>query len=578
MPQPVVVAYGAGRDSTAMLIEMWKRKWRPDAILFANVGSEKRATYDFIPVFNQWLLERDFPPITIVQYQPVRAPYRTLEGNMIKNATLPGAAFNRHTCALKMKIEPQNKWTRKWLKARVAWGLGMKVVKLIGFECSEVYRLKRADARAHAGKGTADAQRYEYRMPLMDWGYDLDKCMEIIDAEGLPMPPKSACYFCPFQKTHEVDEATPEDRARTILMELVAEPYNKENRGLWRQDPEVRRQARLGDRVHSPEQSPLHALDAQRLMPQPLLGAREAIRLALQKSAQHDVETVWSDAGTIPGDPDWAGGTVFTDRREIEIKASPETVFRAVCRIGGGHGWYAADWLWRIRGWIDLLLGGPGLRRGRRNPEQIAYGDALDFWRVIGIEEGRRLCLRAEMKLPGVAELEFRINPLAGEPSSTRLEQVARFQPKGLFGLAYWYAVLPLHSIVFNGMLWGIKRAAESTSCMRVAMAGAPRFPVPFCRMGGRSACVEGLFRPVAIRTVGFAGSDAHPVGRAVLTLVKIDVTFCPRVVMAVNATMMIRASITAYSVAVGPSSDRRKRLISFIAFSFLSRLESAYG
>jgi hypothetical protein len=196
-------------------------------------------------------------------------------------------------------------------------------------------------------------------------------------------------------------------------------------------------------------------------MPQPLLGAREAIRLALQKSAQHDVETVWSDAGTIPGDPDWAGGTVFTDRREIEIKASPETVFRAVCRIGGGHGWYAADWLWRIRGWIDLLLGGPGLRRGRRNPEQIAYGDALDFWRVIGIEEGRRLCLRAEMKLPGVAELEFRINPLVGEPSSTRLEQVARFRPKGLFGLAYWYAVLPLHSIVFNGMLWGIKRAAE---------------------------------------------------------------------------------------------------------------------
>lgn len=234
MPQPLIVAYGAGRDSTAMLIEMWKRKWRPDAILFANVGSEKRATYEFIPVFNRWLIERDFPPITVVQYQPVRAPYRTLEGNMIMNATLPGAAFNQHTCALKMKIQPQNKWTRKWLKARVAWGLGMKVVKLIGFECSEVYRLKRADARAHQGKGSKDAQKYEYRMPLMDWGYDLNKCMEIIDDEGLPMPPKSACYFCPFQKTYEVDDATPEDRARTILMELVAEPYNNKNRGLWR--------------------------------------------------------------------------------------------------------------------------------------------------------------------------------------------------------------------------------------------------------------------------------------------------------------------------------------------------------
>ena len=86
----------------------------------------------------------------------------------------------------------------------------------------------------------------------------------------------------------------------------------------------------------------------------------------------------------------------------------------------------------------------------------------MDFWRVIGIEEGRRLRLRAEMKLPGVAELEFRINPLAGDASSTQLEQVARFQPKGVFGLSYWYAVLPLHSMVFKGMLWGIKRAAES--------------------------------------------------------------------------------------------------------------------
>ena len=140
--------------------------------------------------------------------------------------------------------------------------------------------------------------------------------------------------------------------------------------------------------------------DAQRLMPQPLLGVREAIRLALEKSAQHDVETIWSDAGPIPGDPDWAGGTIFTDRREIEIEASPETVFRTVCRIGGGHGWYAADWLWRIRGALDRVVGGPGLRRGRRDPERVAYGDALDFWRVVGIEAGRRL-LRNEVARRG---------------------------------------------------------------------------------------------------------------------------------------------------------------------------------
>jgi hypothetical protein len=197
-------------------------------------------------------------------------------------------------------------------------------------------------------------------------------------------------------------------------------------------------------------------------MPQPLLGVREAIRFALQKAAEHDVETVWSNAGPIPGDPDWAGGTVFTDRRQIKIKASPKTVFRAVCRIGGGHGWYAADWLWQIRGWMDRLVGGPGLRRGRRDPERVAYGDALDFWRVTGLEEGRRVRLRAEMRLPGVAELEFRIHPLAEDPVSSQLEQVARFQPKGLLGLSYWYAVLPLHGIVFKGMLRGIKEAAET--------------------------------------------------------------------------------------------------------------------
>ena len=100
-------------------------------------------------------------------------------------------------------------------------------------------------------------------------------------------------------------------------------------------------------------------------------------------------------AGPIPGDPDWSGGTSFTDQRVREIAAPPRDVFRAVCRIGGGHGWYAADWLWRLRGFMDRLLGGPGLRRGRRDPENVSYGEALDFWRVTGLERDRRLALRA---------------------------------------------------------------------------------------------------------------------------------------------------------------------------------------
>lgn len=200
--------------------------------------------------------------------------------------------------------------------------------------------------------------------------------------------------------------------------------------------------------------------EAARLMPQSLTPVRAAIREALDRVEQGGVETMWSMAGPIPGDPDWAGGTVFTDRREVAVAAPAAAAFRAVCRIGGGHGWYAADILWRIRGLLDRLAGGPGLRRGRRDPETVAWGEALDFWRVTGLEQDRRLALRAEMKLPGEALLEFTIEPGA-DADHCRLVQTARFLPRGLAGLAYWYAVLPLHGVVFSGMLAGIRKEAE---------------------------------------------------------------------------------------------------------------------
>jgi uncharacterized protein YbjT (DUF2867 family) len=202
--------------------------------------------------------------------------------------------------------------------------------------------------------------------------------------------------------------------------------------------------------------------EADRLMPQRLLGVREAIEAAAAETEHGDIETWWSDAGRLPGDPDWAGGTTFTDRRETIVDADAPAVFRAIGRIGGGNGWYAADVLWRIRGFLDRLVGGPGLRRGRRDPESLGYGDALDFWRVTGIEPDRSLQLRAEMKLPGDAQLDFLVEPVPGSPRTCRLTQTARFRPRGLTGLLYWYAVLPLHAIVFNGMLRGIRSAAET--------------------------------------------------------------------------------------------------------------------
>jgi uncharacterized protein YbjT (DUF2867 family) len=200
----------------------------------------------------------------------------------------------------------------------------------------------------------------------------------------------------------------------------------------------------------------------QQLMPHEAMGVREAIHKALLRVKEGNVTTSWSAAGPVQGDPVWAGGTVFTDRRTIDIAADAAQVYQAVCRVGGGHGWYSGDLLWQIRGWMDKLVGGPGLRRGRRHPDQVGYGEALDFWRVIGVEKDKSLKLLAEMKLPGTATLDFSLDSL-GE-GATRLTMTARFRPKGFFGLVYWYLVVPFHNIVFGGMLKGIQHAADGTA------------------------------------------------------------------------------------------------------------------
>lgn len=201
---------------------------------------------------------------------------------------------------------------------------------------------------------------------------------------------------------------------------------------------------------------------AQRLMPGTLLNVRDAVDAALGKLSAGDIETRWSTAGELPGDPSWSGGTVFQDQRRMSIDATSQKTFKAVCRIGGQHGYWGADWLWQIRGWMDQLIGGPGLRRGRRHPERLGFGEAIDFWRVSGYEPNRLLRLHAEMWLPGDAELEFTIKPseeTAGA-GTCELVQTARFRPRGLLGLAYWYAVWPLHFLVFPIMLRGICKDA----------------------------------------------------------------------------------------------------------------------
>lgn len=200
--------------------------------------------------------------------------------------------------------------------------------------------------------------------------------------------------------------------------------------------------------------------EAQKLMPHTCLSIREAMDAAVAKAQSGDVETAWSDAGVIPGDPSWAGGTVFVDQRGILIHTSPDSVWKAVSEIGGDRGYYGVDWLWRLRGIMDRCIGGPGLRRGRRSSSQLQLGDALDFWRITAIDPGQRLELTAEMRLPGTATLSFDLMHGEDEDGGTRLQMSARFRPQGLLGIAYWYSVLPFHGVAIPGLLRGIAREA----------------------------------------------------------------------------------------------------------------------
>lgn len=191
------------------------------------------------------------------------------------------------------------------------------------------------------------------------------------------------------------------------------------------------------------------------------MGLKEAVKRALHKENLEYAATFWSDALSSSGKPtSWGGvhfGTRLVDSRTVQVSVPPARAFAPIERIGGANGWYFANLLWRIRGFIDLLAGGVGLRRGRRDPHALAVGDALDFWRVESFEPARKLSLVAEMKLPGRAWLQFEVEP-AGHGSVIR--QTAIFDPAGLGGLLYWYALYPIHSCIFKGMLHQIAALA----------------------------------------------------------------------------------------------------------------------
>ncbi len=209
-----------------------------------------------------------------------------------------------------------------------------------------------------------------------------------------------------------------------------------------------------------------------------LTGFRRSVELALVRMRSGEVETSWRNTEVIgapsdplPSDPEWAGHTVYTDSREVTVAAPSDELWKVVESIGGDNGWYSLPVAWAARGLLDKLVGGVGLRRGRRDPDKLLTGDALDFWRVEKIERGSFLRLRAEMKLPGLAWLEFTVTPVSEEHST--LSQRAIFFPQGLGGRLYWFAVTPLHGIVFAGMARSMGKAAEQHFADRVSVTAS---------------------------------------------------------------------------------------------------------
>ncbi len=226
--------------------------------------------------------------------------------------------------------------------------------------------------------------------------------------------------------------------------------------------------------------------DIRDLVPDPeggLTGVDRAIELALTRIRELDVATAWHSAtpagapsSPLPEDPQWSGGIVRGDERQRHVDASPETLWEVIEGIGGTRGWYSWRLGWVVRGLMDRVVGGPGLRRGRRHPYRLAVGDALDWWRVERLERGHLLRLRAEMRVPGEAWLELGV--VAADDDGAILHQRAIYHPRGLLGDLYWWAVWPFHGIVFGGMQRNIARAAETAQPTRtVARADTPQSP-----------------------------------------------------------------------------------------------------
>ncbi len=217
-----IAAYGAGVNSTAMIIGLTQKGIRLDAILFSDTGAEKPGTYAFLLRFNRWLQLHGQVTVTIIRRTTKKGDARTLEQHCLDYKTLPSIAYGHKQCSHKFKVSPQEKWVNNYAPAKRLWKDGQKVTKYVGFDAAEVRRIK------------PDDHKYTHRYPLIDWGWDRKGCKEAILAAGLCLPPKSSCFFCPNMKKGEILSLPHELQQRAVAMEQNAQSTLREIKGLGR--------------------------------------------------------------------------------------------------------------------------------------------------------------------------------------------------------------------------------------------------------------------------------------------------------------------------------------------------------
>lgn len=225
--QQLVVAYGAGVDSTAMLVGLQQRGIRPDLILFADTGDEKPETYAYLPIVNEWLERVGFPQVTIVKNPRPKSGDRSLSASLLRLGVLAAPAYGGHTCSIVWKIDPQEKFVRAWQPAQAGWAAGLDVVTAVGYDAGprDSCRQYKAEGKARGG--------FQNVFPLIEWGWDRQECERQIAAAGLPVPVKSACFHCPSSKVHEIvwlKREHPQLHATALALEAGAVAYHGKRR------------------------------------------------------------------------------------------------------------------------------------------------------------------------------------------------------------------------------------------------------------------------------------------------------------------------------------------------------------